>query len=138
LGYTFIQADQASWANFREVGLYEVAAFAIRRGLEIGVLTEDDIWGEDLPAWEKLRASSDPELQYHFKRVHADTRFVWDEENPDFWVSTKLRSIDPDVLVDGQVVPLSSIDNEFADHRGMYISHNSGKWPMRVVMPNFL
>jgi HD superfamily phosphohydrolase len=133
LGYTFIQADQASWANFREVGLYEVAAFAIRRGLEIGVLTEGDIWGEDLPAWEKLRASPDHELQHHFNRVHAGTQFVWDDENPDFWVSTKLRSIDPDVLVGVQAVPLSTLDHEFADHRGEYLTRNSGKWPMRVV-----
>ena len=26
LAYTFIAADKASWANFREVGLYEVTA----------------------------------------------------------------------------------------------------------------
>jgi len=133
LGYTFIQADQASWANFREVGLYELAALAIRRGLEIGVLSEEDIWGEDVIAWEKLRTSPDAELQHHFSRVHADTRFVWDEGNPDFWVSTKLRSIDPDVLVDGQAVPLSSLDHNFADHRRSYLTRNSGKWPMRVV-----
>ena len=30
-----------------------------RRGLQIGVLTEDDLWGTDRPAWEKLQASRD-------------------------------------------------------------------------------
>jgi len=134
LGYTFIKADQASWANFREVGLYELAARAIRRGLEIGVLTEDDIWGVDLPAWEKLGASTDPELQHHFKRVNPKTQFVWDDENPEFRISTKLRSIDPDVLLSNRVIPLSSLDLDFAHYRSEYISKNSGKWPMRVVI----
>jgi HD superfamily phosphohydrolase len=135
LGETFIAADKASWANFREVGLYELAAQAIRRALAIGVLNEADLWGTDRPAWEKLRAAADPELQRHFQRVHAATRFVWDEQTPEFRVSTKLRSIDPDVLVAGVAQPLSSLDPEFARRRADYLSKNSGKWPMRVIGP---
>jgi hypothetical protein len=135
LGTTFIAADRASWANFREVGLYELAARAIRRGLEIGVLAESDIWGTDRPAWDKLQASTDSSLQYDLQRVHAETRFEWDEKNPEFRVSTKLRSIDPDILIDGSVKPLSSIDQEFAVHRQQYLKQNRGKWPMRVISP---
>ncbi|MDX1416552.1 MAG: HD domain-containing protein, partial [Candidatus Promineifilaceae bacterium] len=43
LAMTYIAADDASWANFREVGLYELTALAIRRGIEIGAIDEDDI-----------------------------------------------------------------------------------------------
>jgi len=134
LGYTFIESDKASWANFREVGLYELAARAIRRGLEIGVLTDNDIWGTDRPAWEKLRSSTDRVLQNEYQRVHAKTIFVWDDDNPEFRVSTKLRSIDPDVLKNSQAVPLSSLDPDFARYRKEYLAQNSGKWPMRVVV----
>ena len=135
LGYTFIAADQASWANFREVGLYELTAQAIRRALEIGVLTEADLWGTDQPAWEKLQDAADPQLQYHLQRVNRETRFLWDEKNPEFRVSTKLRSIDPDVLVNGSVQPLSLLNPDFATYRAEYLSKNSGKWPMRVISP---
>ena len=133
LGYKFIAANEASWANFREVGLYELAALAIRRGLEIGVLSEDDIWGTDHPAWEKLQASTDPELQYHLQRVNSETRFVWDNEKPEFWVSTKLRSIDPDIIINGDVKPLTTLDPDFARHRADFLEKNGGKWPMRVI-----
>ena len=133
LGYTFIQADQASWANFREVGLYELAARAIRRGLEIGVLAEADLWGTDRPAWDKLLACDDPLLQDNLMLVHPDTRFSWDETSPSFWVSTKLRSIDPDVCIQGKVHPLSQLDPAFRRHRRTYLAQNSGKWPMRVL-----
>jgi HD superfamily phosphohydrolase len=134
LGYTFIECDKSSWANFREVGLYELAAQAIRRGMEIGILTDEDLWGTDHPAWEKMRSSTDPVLQHHFQRVHADTHFVWDDENPEFRVSTKLRSIDPDVFINGQVATLSTLDSNFAHHRNEYLDQNSGKWPMRVIV----
>ncbi len=135
LGYTFIAADDASWANFREVGLYELAARAIRRALAIGVLDEADIWGTDLPAWDKLHAARDPELRGWLALVSPETRFEWDARNPTFQVSTKLRAIDPDVVVDGALRPLSTLDPAFAAHREAYLTRKAGKWPMRVIGP---
>lgn len=133
LGYTFIRADKASWANFREVGLYELTARAIRRGLEVGSINEEDLWGTDLPLWEKLQASEDSQVQQWIQKVDPTTRFVRDRESPTFRVSTKLRTIDPPVLINGQAKPLSSLDSHFARHRADYLSKNGGKWPMRVL-----
>ena len=133
LGNTFMAADDASWANFREVGLYEITAQAIRRGLAVGVITEADFWTTDEPLWQKLHSSADAELQRLLKLVSANTEFVWDAENPTFWVSTKLRAIDPDVVVNGRLHPLSTLDSEFAARRSDYLRSKQGKWPMRVV-----
>lgn len=133
LGDTFMAADQASWANFREVGLYELTAQAIRLALDKGILVDDDIWGTDAPAWAKLTNSADPTIQDLVALIRPETSFVWDEENPDFRVSTKLRTIDPDVLVDGQLRPLSTLDEEFGRRRLAYLTNRSGQWPMRVV-----
>ena len=133
MGRTFIAADQASWANFREVGLYELAAIAIRRGLEIGALSEADLWTTDREAWARLHASPDRELQAALQCVSPDTQFYWDADAPTFWVSTKLRTIDPPVLVDGSARPLSELDAAFACQRQEYLSSKAGKWPVRVV-----
>lgn len=133
LGYTFIAADDASWANFREVGLYEITAQAIRRGLAVGVITEADFWLTDAPVWARLQAADDAELQALLRQITPQTRFVWDEQQPTFWVSTKLRAIDPDVVVNGRLHPLSQLDPDFASHREAYLSSKSGKWPMRVI-----
>jgi hypothetical protein len=133
-GCTYMATDQASWANFREVGLYELAARAIRRGLQQGVLTEADLWTTDREAWGKLCASSDPRLQELIQPVSAKTRFVWDEENPTFYVSTKLRTIDPPVWQDHSSQLLSALDADFARQRDEYLTQKAGKWPMRVVI----
>ena len=133
MGYTYIAADEASWANFREVGLYELAARAIQLGLERGVLTDADLWGGDAQAWAKLQASPDAELQGRLRLVSPATRFEWDADHPTFWVSTKLRTIDPPVLLDGAVQRLSELDAAFARHRDEYLRRKAGKWPMRVV-----
>ena len=133
LAYTFIAADKASWANFREVGLYEVTARAIKAALQIGAITSDDFWGTDEPLWRKLHAIDHAEVQQQLAFISPATRFEWDEVNPTFLVSTKLRTIDPDVLLDGRIQPLSAMDVDFARYRADYLLSNSGKWPMRVV-----
>jgi uncharacterized protein len=133
LALTYLAADEASWANFQEVGLYELAAQAIRRGLATGVLAESDIWGTDAAAWAKLQSADDPDLRQLTSLVRPQTRFVWDEKRPDFRVSTKLRTIDPDVLLDGRLRPLSLLDADYAQRRATYLHSKRGKWPMRIV-----
>jgi HD superfamily phosphohydrolase len=133
MGETFILADQASWANFREVGLYELAARAIRRALALGALSEADLWTTDAQAWARLSACPDAELQSMASLVSLETRFEWDAHVPTFWVGAKLRTIDPPVLVNGAVHPLSTLDPAFAARRRAYLEKNSGKWPMRVI-----
>jgi len=133
MGYTYIAADRASWANFREVGLYELTARAVRTGLETGAIAEADIWGTDGQLWAKLHAASHPKLQSELSLISPDTQFVWDETAPTFRVSTKLRTIDPGVVLDGRSQPLSALDAEFARHRDDYLRRNRGKWPMRVI-----
>jgi HD superfamily phosphohydrolase len=133
MGRTFIAADNASWSNFREVGLYELAAQAIRLGLEAGVLSEADLWGGDAEAWAKLRTCPHPQIQTLVRLVSPETRFEWDADHPTFTVSTKLRTIDPPVLLDGRVQPLSVLDPAFARFRQEYLQRKAGKWPVRVV-----
>lgn len=135
LGFTFLKADQASWANFREVGLYEITAQAIRYGLETGVIREDDFWGTDVVLWGKLNASSHLQLQQQLGRINSETRFVKDPHKAEFWVATKLRSIDPAVLLNGKPQPLSQIDPQFARERQHYLTTHAGKWPVYVDPP---
>ncbi|HLF26341.1 MAG TPA: HD domain-containing protein [Anaerolineae bacterium] len=135
LGYTYLAADQASWANFREVGLYELTARAIRTGLDIGAIDERDIWGADDQLWAKLHAHPDSALQDQLRLISPETQFVWDEIAPTFRVSTKLRTIDPDVIVNGYAQRLSALDPDFGRYRSDYLQSKQGKWPMRVVPP---
>ncbi len=133
MGYTFMEADESSWANFREVGLYELTARAIKRALHLGVVSESDFWLTDREVWGRLQAEQDPQLQSLLKLIAPATRFRWDEDRPTFRVSTKLRAIDPDVAVNGGLRPLSTLDQRFAQQRRAYLARKRGKWPMRVI-----
>lgn len=133
LAYQYIAADDASWSNLKEIGLYELAARAIRKGLTLKIITEIDIWTTDEQLWNKLLACDNTELQRLLSFVVPDTEFVWDETDPTFWVCPKIRTIDPDILTRAGLNPLSAIDTSFAEHCHSYQDRKQGEWPIRVI-----
>ncbi|MBP7687736.1 MAG: HD domain-containing protein [Thermoflexales bacterium] len=133
LADTYMAADKQSWANFREVGVYEVTARAIRAALNLGAITEADFWLTDAELWRKLCDVQDGDFQRQIALISPATRFEWDDVSPAFRVSTKLRTLDPDVLIEGRLFTLSELDADFARQRTAYLRDNTGKWPMRVI-----
>lgn len=133
LAYGYLAADEASWSNFREVGLYEVTAQALRLALQRQIITNADFWGTDEALWATLQQSKDSDLHYYLSFVNSETAFVRDAEAPSFWVTTKIRTIDPDVLAQGQPVRYSRLDPAFAAYRQQYLAQKQGRWPVRVV-----
>ncbi|MDY0036600.1 MAG: HD domain-containing protein [Zoogloea oleivorans] len=133
LAYTFIEADRASWSNFREVGLYQVTAEAIKAADRAGLIGAADLWGSDEALWRKLRSADHPEVTRWVELITPGTRFTWSEERPVFRVETKVRSIDPPVAYGSSVTPLSVLDSAFARYRNEYLADKQGRWPMGVV-----
>lgn len=139
LAYTFIEVDRASWSSFREVGLYQLTAEAIKAAHQYGLIEEADLWGTDEALWEKLQSANHPEVRRWVRLITPGTRFTWSEEQPVFSVSTKVRSIDPPVTDGNSVTPLSLLDPDFARYRNEYLASKQGKWPMGLVnAPRFM
>jgi hypothetical protein len=133
LAYTFIEADRASWSNFREVGLYQLTAEAIKAANRYGLIGEADLWGSDEALWRKLESANHPEVMNWVKLITPGTRFTKSEEQPVFSVSTKVRSIDPPVTDGRSVTPLSVLDPDFARCRNKYLTSQQGQWSMGIV-----
>lgn len=139
LAYTFIEADRASWSNFREVGLYQITAEAIKTANRFGLIGEADLWGSDEALWRKLKSANHPEVRKWVKLITPGTRFTTSEEPPVFRVSTKVRSIDPPVTDGKSVTPLSVLDPAFSRCRNKYLTGKQGQWSMGVVnAPEFM
>ena len=135
LAYTYIEADRTSWSNFREVGLYQLTAEAIKSASRHGFIGKADFWGSDRELWQKLQAVDHPEVKRWVNLISPGTRFTWDEDQPVFTVSTKVRSIDPLVVDGNSTAVYSELDPAFSRYRTEYLSSKQGQWPMGVVSP---
>ena len=133
LGYTFIEADRASWSSFREVGLYQLTANAIKVATQFKFIEEADLWGTDQTLWDKLCSADHPSVRALINLITPGTRFTWDDDHPAFRIVTKVRSIDPPVVNGKAVTPLSVIDPAFGRYRHEYLAGKQGHWPMGVV-----
>lgn len=133
MAYTFIEADRASWSSFREVGLYQLTAEAIKAAIKFGFIVEADLWGTDKVLWNKLCSANHPDVKGLIDNITPGTRFTWDAEHPAFSVATKVRSIDPPVVSGKAVTPLSGLDPVFGRYREDYLAGKQGLWPMGIV-----
>ncbi|MFK7804767.1 MAG: HD domain-containing protein [Anaerolineae bacterium] len=128
-----IQCDDHSWANFNEVGLYEMTGRTIKRAFEVEAITQADVWGTDAAVWQKILAFDDAELARLRSTVHKDIQFDWEPANPDFVLTTKIRTIDPDVILEGTVKRLSEWDAGYQQHRADYLERKKGPWSMKRI-----
>ncbi len=133
LGKRFMVLDDAIWCSVQEVGWYAAMARVLRVALDTGLLTEADFGGIDDPIMAQLRASDHAEIQRWLSLLHRDVDFVRvDIAEADLVALPKVRAIDPPVLLDGHVTPLSALDPGFARQRNAYVRGKQGRWGLKI------
>ena len=117
-GDAYMACATRSWAHPRHSALYELCAQALRQAFDEGLVRRDDIWSSDDALWAKLQdaARRHRPIAALIDRLVADAAFVpTSPAEADISVRTKVRWIDPDVAIDGDVVPLSTLSTEYAE-----------------------
>ena len=132
LGDRFMAIDDAVWCSVQEIGWYVAMARALGAAIEAGVLTESDLWGTDEAVLQRLRAAQLPEIQRWLDLLRQDVHFVRDDVHPDLVTLPKVRAVDPSVLADGQVRPLSRLDANFSRRKASYLAGKQGQWGLRI------
>ena len=129
----YLKADEKSWSNFREVGLYEITAQTIQRARDIHLIRDEDLWNTDLWLLDRLKSSKDILLHKLLKMISIDTKFKWNEANPTFVVKTKVRVIDPDIKQQNSIAKLSVLDFNFKNRLDQYILERKKPLPICVL-----
>jgi HD superfamily phosphohydrolase len=132
----YIRMDETMWSAPREVALYWVLAHAMRRAVEEGYLREEDWYQTDRALWKQLHRIPEPKIRKLLSYVRADTIVIPNHEQHDFVTRTKVRTIDPPVLIDGQRWPLSSLDADFAARRAAHIEERSQPMSLWLTRPH--
>ena len=132
LALAYQTADDTSWCNFDEVGLYELTAHAIRLALEKKLINQKDLWSSDRLFWDKLNTFEAHEIKQIIPFIAKNTIYREDQESPHYSVSPKIRTIDPPILLNGAVKNLSQLDEDYKQHRLAYIDKKSGVMNIRV------
>ncbi len=132
-GYKYMEADQMSWSNKTAILLYELTARTLRTAFDRAVVAETDLWGGDQQLWHKISQSEDPAVAASVKLILRYRDFVADESKPAVRLQPKIRTIDPDVLTEDGMRPLSALDVEFRAYRDAYLKTRASTISLRLA-----
>ena len=132
-GYKYMEADQTSWSNTTAILLYELTARALRTAFDRAVVTERDLWGGDRQLWDKISQTQDPAVAASVNLILRYRDFVVNDSQPTVRLQPKIRTIDPDVLTDGGMLPLSELDAEFRAYRENYLKTRAATISLRLA-----
>ncbi len=110
----YLDCDKHYWSSTRQITFYGLAARAVRRALSLGLLRPLDLWTTDQGLLDILRASSDPEIQGNLDRIVGSTTLGMSSPGEEMQIRRKSKSVDPDVVIDGEVAALSRLDTEWS------------------------
>ncbi len=128
----YIEADERFWANPREMAIFHLFAGAIRRALDTGILTQDDLFLTDAEVMGMLRDADDPDIAETLERLDG-IAIALDPDDPDFTVTTKVRYVDPYVVDGGDLVRVSDYADEVREKIRAHREDVSAGYPVRVV-----
>ena len=106
-GMKFIELDSTVYASPEEVAIYELFADIIRKALELGEITEEDLFLTDRELMKQLRNIDCDEIQLKFELLDEGLEVETNSEDPDIIGTTKARAVDPPFMEDGQKIQAS-------------------------------
>ena len=107
--------DTEHWGS-AETGIrYSLLANALKRALEIKLISMKDLYQDDEYILRKLKASTDRQILASLSLLSHNIKFKVNLENPQYSFHKKFRYIDPEFLQNKIIHRLSSVDKSYAE-----------------------
>jgi uncharacterized protein len=113
--YAQLRLNELTWGDpWNGLG-YHLAARALKRALELKLITHDMMhFGNDDQIWQLLRASNDPLIQKATNAILNPQHYYELADHGEFEIKPKFRGIDPWVQTEDGIKRLREIDTQFA------------------------
>ncbi|MCK5593909.1 MAG: HD domain-containing protein [Candidatus Aenigmarchaeota archaeon] len=119
-----LQMNKEVWSHPREVALFQILADAIKIAMDDGILTENDLFEDDLSVYTKLKESGNKLITQKLSMLNPNLNIIDNPDDFDFHSINKLRYINPKYLgPDGSV---NRVADTFKDYSEKLVAHK--KW----------
>jgi HD superfamily phosphohydrolase len=129
----YLLMDSQTWANPREIAVYEIMAQALRHALDNSILRHEDLFSDDKSVMEILRAKGDAYIRK--KLAYLTPHFRIEVATPGHFhvfVKTKIRYVDPKILIKGKVQRLSELSKNYKSKMDKHIKTGKKGWHLFV------
>jgi HD superfamily phosphohydrolase len=114
--YDYAQMNDIFWAHPFQEYLYRLLAEVIRKAIKKGYLAETDFFGSEKSVFVKLWKAKNPLIIEKLKQIGKakEKNLARSRKGEGVEIKSKIRVVDPLVLVDGEMKRLSTLDKKFA------------------------
>ena len=117
----YIQMHKDVWSNNFGVALFQILADAIKIALDDGILTENDLFEDDIYVYTKLKESGNKLITEKLSMLNPNLKIVDNPSDFDFHSRNKLRYINPKYLCsDGSI---NRVADTFEDYSNKLVAH---------------
>ena len=103
LAQEYLLSDKHIWANPREGAAYDLLASALRRALDTGLISHQDLWLTDDELYAILDRSNDTHIQEVLAQLTRNLQVRVTNQPADFHNTPKMRYINPHVKQAGKL-----------------------------------
>lgn len=118
LSRAYIATDADVWCNPAHADMYARAGALIRSLVHEGGMAEDDLWLDDEAFWAHMRAAADEDGRRKMDALYT----LPEEKGLRLNADSKIRTLDPDLVIDGELVPLTRLSPAWKEERLAYIA----------------
>ena len=128
--YKYLEANEKLYCNALQATLYYKIAEILKLALEKNIITENDLLSDDFVLYRKLYSNN--ELRRYIKLIDR-VRVIEDNEDFEIYVKSKVRYVDPLVLVNDELHRLSELDSKFKEKLTEFIKNYSYGFRVRII-----
>jgi hypothetical protein len=129
--YSYMRLQKEHWGGNQARAGYYLLSGAIKRAIETGIISEKDFMKTDSEVIEILENSEDSEIIQNLKTLKNFETF---EDENGLELKKKFRYIDPEIFLEGKIVRLSEIDEDYKKKLEEEKS-NSGNYKKVKIVP---
>lgn len=112
----YIRIDEEQWSHPLEVALYQILGDAMKIALDEKILTEKDLFEDDLFVYTKLKKSNNRLILEKLDMLNPNLKIIDDPNDFHFHSRNKLRYINPKFLnPDGSINKVTDKFKDFSD-----------------------
>ncbi len=113
---TYLKCQTEHWGDAETVIRYSLLADALKRALEIKVISLEDLYQDDQHVLQKMKSSNNPQILKNLNLLSEQIRYKEDMVNPQYSTHKKFRYVDPEFLEPetGTLQRLSTRSPEYA------------------------
>lgn len=121
------------WGSPGNFIAYTIMADAMKRALDIGLVTKEQVhFSDDDTVWNTLKDSNDQGIKQYLSQFlnHRNLLIVTAHENCDMVIKTKFRGVNPLVKVANKLVRLTECDSQYRKEYDRVKKLVSTGWPV--------